>query len=86
MFFKLLFTAILLLMLGAVLAILMRNSLPLMIYGIAFIPAILNVLLISGGEQMIKYGDFTPGLTLAWSGNLLLAIIILVALWRLSRN
>ena len=80
------FTAILLLMLGAVLAILMRNSLPLMIYGIAFIPAILNVLLISGGEQMIKYGDFAPGLTLAWAGNLLLTLIILVALWRLSRN
>ena len=80
------FTALLLLLLGSVLAILMRNSLPLVIYGIAFVPAIINVLVISGGEQMIKYGDFAPGLALAVSGNLLLALIILVALWRLSRN
>ena len=79
-------TAILLLMLGAVLAVLMRNSLALGIYALAFIPAIADVLMISGGEQMIKYGDSMPGIILAWSGNGLLVVLIAACWWRLSRN
>ncbi len=79
-------TALLLLMLGAVLAVLMRHSLALGIYALAFIPAIADVLMISGGEQMIKYGDAVPGIILAWSGNGLLVLLIAIFWWRLSRN
>ncbi|MDG2031614.1 MAG: LptF/LptG family permease [Phycisphaerales bacterium] len=79
-------TALLLLMLGAVLAVLMRHSLALGIYALAFIPAIADVLMISGGEQMIKYGDAMPGIILAWSGNGLLVFLIAIFWWRLSRN
>ena len=80
------FTALLLLLLGAVLAMLMRNRLPLLIYGIAFLPAVADILLISGGEQMVKYGDVVPGAIVAWSGNGLLVFLILLFWWRLSRN
>ena len=42
--------------------------------------------MISGGEQMIKYGDQMPGIILAWSGNGLLVLLIAACWWRLSRN
>ena len=64
----------------------MRHGLALGIYALAFLPAIADVLLISGGEQMIKYGDPIPGVFVAWSGNALLVVLILIAWWRLSRN
>ncbi|MEC7353278.1 MAG: LptF/LptG family permease, partial [Planctomycetota bacterium] len=54
-------TAFLLLMLGAVLAVLLRRALPLTIYALAFIPAVLDILLLSGGEQMVKYGSVYSG-------------------------
>ncbi|MCH2145686.1 MAG: LptF/LptG family permease [Phycisphaerales bacterium] len=80
------FTTFLLLMLGSVLAVLMRGSLPLGIYALAFVPAVIDILLISGGEQMIKYGDLVPGLIVAWSGNGILLLLIAISWWRLSRN
>jgi len=79
-------TALLLLMMGAVLAVLLRNALPLTIYGLAFIPAVIDILLISGGEQMVKYGDVGSGITLMFSGNLMMLIIIMIAWLRLARN
>ena len=79
-------TALLLLLMGAVLAVLFRNALPLTIYGLAFIPAVIDILLISGGEQMIKYGDVSGGFFLMFSGNLLMLVIIMIAWFRLSRN
>jgi hypothetical protein len=80
------FTALLLLLLGAVLAVYMRTALPLTIYLIAFLPAILDILLISGGEQMVKYGDFFAGTFVAFSGNGILLLMIMAFWWRLSRN
>ena len=79
-------TALLLLLMGAVLAVLLRSALPLTIYGLAFIPAVIDILLISGGEQMIKYGDVSSGFLLMFSGNLLMLVIIMFAWFRLSRN
>ncbi|MAJ47753.1 MAG: hypothetical protein CBC35_10890 [Planctomycetes bacterium TMED75] len=79
-------TVILLLMMGAVLAVLLRNALPLTIYGLAFIPAVIDILLISGGEQMIKYGDPISGSLVMFSGNLMMLCIIMLAWFRLSRN
>ena len=79
-------TVILLLMMGAVLAVLLRNALPLTIYGLAFIPAVIDILLISGGEQMVKYGDPISGSLLMFSGNLMMLLIIMLAWYRLARN
>ena len=79
-------TAFLLLMLGAVLAVLLRRALPLTIYALAFIPAVIDILLLSGGEQMVKYGSVYSGTVLMFSGNLLMLLIIAVAWYRLSRN
>ena len=78
--------ALLLLLLGAVLAVYMRNALPLTIYLIAFLPAIIDILLISGGEQMVKYRDFGPGTLVAFSGNGILLLMLVIFWWRLSRN
>jgi hypothetical protein len=80
------FTTFLLLMLGSVLAVLMRGGLPLGIYTLAFLPAVADLLLISGGEQMVKYGDIVPGAIVAWSGNGILLLFIAISWWRLSRN
>lgn len=79
-------TAFLLLMLGAVLAVLLRRALPLTIYALAFVPAVLDILLLSGGEQMVKYGSVYSGTVLMFSGNLLMVLIIAVAWYRVSRN
>ncbi len=79
-------TGLLLLLVGALLAIVMKNALPLSVSLVAFFPSIADTLLISGGEQMMREGDLTRGLLLMWSGNALLAGIALTAFWRLSRN
>ena len=79
-------TALLLLLVGAVLALVMRNALPLTIYFLAFLPAIADLLLISGGEQMVKYGDAIPGTLVAFSGNALLILIVTIGWLRLCRN
>ncbi|MBC01802.1 MAG: hypothetical protein CMJ34_00660 [Phycisphaerae bacterium] len=79
-------TGPLLLILGAILAILLRRSTPLMVYLAAFIPAIADILLISGGEQTLLQGPSVTGYLLIWSGNLLLLVLCLVAWRRLVRN
>ena len=79
-------TGFLLLMLGAVLAVHCRSAMPLTVYLLAFLPSVIDLLMISGGEQMVKYGDPVPGTILAFSGNLLLLVVIIGVGWRLSRN
>ncbi len=76
----------LLLILGSVLAVLMRNSPPLTVYVFAFIPAILDIVLISGGEQLLRREPDFWGYLLIWSGNLILGGTCLVAWSRLRRN
>ena len=49
-------TAMLLLLLGATLAMLLRDSPPLVTYTWAFLPSILDILLISGGDHMVRRG------------------------------
>jgi lipopolysaccharide export LptBFGC system permease protein LptF len=79
-------TGMLLLLLGATLAMWLRDSLPLVIYIWAFMPSILDILVISGGEQMVNTGLIASGYILMWSGNALLLAIILFVLARLMRN
>ncbi|MEE8154186.1 MAG: LptF/LptG family permease [Phycisphaerales bacterium] len=79
-------TAMLLLVLGSTLAMVLRDSLPLVIYVWAFVPSILDVILISGGGHMVRSGQVAGGTIVLWSGNALLAAIIVFGYRRLIRN
>ncbi len=79
-------TAMLLLVLGSTLAMVLRDALPLVIYIWAFVPSILDVILISGGGHILKGGQVALGTVVLWSGNALLAAIIVSAYRRLIRN
>ena len=79
-------TAILLLLLGATLAMMLRQALPLAIYACAFIPSILDIIMISGGGHMVRDGSVVSGTIVLWSGNVLLIAIIIGSLRRVMRN
>jgi len=79
-------TALLLLVLGSVLAMLLRHSQPLMIYLLAFLPALLDLVLISSGSSMIRAGSIGLGLFLLWSGNGILLVCIMAIYARLARH
>jgi hypothetical protein len=79
-------TGLLLLLLGATLAMWLRDSLPLVTYVWAFLPSILNVLMISGGDHMAREGLVVSGYAVMWSGNALLIVFQLFILARLMRN
>ncbi len=79
-------TAPLLLLLGACLAMWLKHSVPLVIYLWAFLPAILNVILISGGAELLNGGNQLGGLAVMWGGHALLLLITLVAYINLSRH
>ena len=64
----------------------LRDSLPLVIYVWAFAPSILDMLLISGGDHMIRQGQILGGVMIMWSGNALLLAVLTFALVRLMRN
>jgi hypothetical protein len=64
----------------------LRDSLPLVTYIWAFLPSILNVLLISGGDHMAREGLVISGYAIMWSGNALLIVLLLFILARLMRN
>ncbi|MFZ9915686.1 MAG: hypothetical protein ACO3IB_10195, partial [Phycisphaerales bacterium] len=76
----------LMLVLGAVLAIRLRGANPLRVYLLAFIPSIIDILLISGGEQMLKQSTSALGIFVATSGNIGIAATILVAYRQVARN
>jgi lipopolysaccharide export LptBFGC system permease protein LptF len=79
-------TAGLLPLLGAILALNMRSAQPLSIYMVGFLPALLNLVLISGGGGFIRQGEFWAGLSVMWSGNVVLTVIIAVGWWRLAKH
>jgi len=79
-------TAPLMLMTGCVLAMLLRRRTPLVIYTIAFLPAILSIILISSGDHLMRDGRVAVGWVVMWSGNVGTAIIGLIAFLRLRRN
>jgi hypothetical protein len=79
-------TALLLLILGAILAVLLRNLPPLGVYIWAFFPALLDLILIASGTGMIRDDDLVGGTIVSWSGNGILLIMILLIYSRVSRN
>lgn len=78
-------TSLLLTVLGGVLAMWLRGSLPLTIYLWAFVPSILDLILISAGEQMMRDGRVLAPLVM-WSGNIVLVALLITAFVRVSRN
>ena len=76
----------LLLILGAILAIRLRGANPLHVYMFAFVPAIANILLISGGEQMLRDGTSVLGILVASGGNLLVIALIADSWRKVARN
>lgn len=76
----------LVLMLGGVLAVYMRRALPLTVYILAFVPAIGNIMMISGGQQTMRDGHLLSGALLMWGGNALLGVVLVWAWTRMARN
>ena len=76
----------LMLVLGGILAIWRRNSLPLTIFLLAFIPAIANVLLIASGQSILRSSKVGFGLTVMWMGNAILFALILGIGRRMARR
>jgi lipopolysaccharide export LptBFGC system permease protein LptF len=79
-------SAPLVLLLGAALAAWRRASMPLTIYLLAFLPALLNIVLIAGGQQVMRGGSVTVGTALMWSGNALLLALFLHAYRQWARH
>lgn len=79
-------TAMLLLVIGATLAMWLRNTLPLVIYLWAFMPSILALITISGGDKMMRDGHIFVGFSVMWSANAALFLLFAFAFWRLIRN
>lgn len=79
-------TAPLLLLLGATLAMWLRHATPLVIYLWAFLPSVVDLIVISSGEHVIRDGDVLAGTAIMWSGNVFMVLLILFAYLKLSRN
>lgn len=75
-------TAPLMLLSGAILAVLLRRKAALLVYLVAFLPSIATILLISGGEQMLRDATRAAGFAVAYSGVVGLAVASLVG-WRI---
>ncbi|MHC4947250.1 MAG: LptF/LptG family permease [Planctomycetota bacterium] len=78
-------TSPLLLLLGATLAMWLRQALPLTIYLLAFVPSVIDLILISGGEQMVQNRQ-PLGLLFMWSGNAGLLALLMFSYRRLARH
>jgi len=78
-------TAPLLLLLGSILAMWLRRALPLTIYVLAFLPAVVDLILISAGEQLMRDGR-TLGPLVMWSGNALMLTIIAFAYAKVAKH
>lgn len=79
-------SAPLMIVLGAVLAVALRGTNPLQVYLLSFLPAILAILLVSGGEQMLKEKTSLLGILVASLGNIGLLSMIVVAVRKVARH
>ena len=79
-------TAMLLPLLGATLAIWLRHSSPLVVYVWAFLPAVIDIMLIASGDHMARAGQLVGGVVLMWSGIALLLGAQAYVYRRLARN
>ena len=77
---------VLVLLLGAALAVALKRAMPLTVYLLAFIPAISNIFLVSGGQLLMSDGSLWVGSFVMWGGNLLLLSILYLTWRRIVRN
>ncbi|MEM7627263.1 MAG: LptF/LptG family permease [Planctomycetota bacterium] len=78
----------LLLLLGAMLSIRFRGQSPLVVYFWSFLLAIVTLIIISSGVNVASgtSASLMMGMTVVWSGNALLLVVLLLTYRRLSRN
>lgn len=79
-------TAFLMLINASILAVLMRHRAPLLIYVVSFVPAILNIILISAGEQSLRRDPGLLGFVIAYGGNVLLGGCCLLGAWQVRKH
>lgn len=81
-------SCLIMMMLGSSLALFMRSALPLTVYFCSFVPAILGLVVISAGVDMMKNPDLptTWGVMLLWSGNAAMSLLAMVVLTRVMRH
>jgi lipopolysaccharide export LptBFGC system permease protein LptF len=70
---------------GAVTAMKLRDSMPLIVYLWSFFPAIGTLIFISSGQQM-THGSGLIGIPVLWGGVILLAVYTLLTLRTLQRH
>jgi hypothetical protein len=74
------------LLLGASLAVAMRQAMPLTVYILAFLPAVANIFMVSGGQLMMSDGLLVAGSIVMWGGNAVLLAALALTWRRLARN
>jgi len=79
-------SVLLMLLLGSMLAIWKKHSLPLTIFLLAFIPSIGNVILIASGQSILRQAKVGQGLAVMWAGNAVLLVMILWVGRRMARH
>ena len=81
-------SCLIMMLLGATLAIRLRGSLPLTVYFWSFIPAIGGLVLISTGADLVRMVDASDslGLFVTWSGNLTMTAFTLITLRTVMRT
>ena len=71
------FLPLLVILLGSLLAIRFANEMPLSVYAKVFVPAVIALLLIFSGGQMVRDERDLSGFLVMWSGNVgLLALVL----------
>ncbi|HYE63321.1 MAG TPA: LptF/LptG family permease [Phycisphaerales bacterium] len=70
---------------GAITALLLSRKLPLTVYLFTFAPALVTMVTISGGQQLTKQVG-AGGLALMWAGVAALGLYTMVVYWKLARH
>ena len=70
---------------GAITALLLSRKLPLTVYLFTFGPALVSMVTISGGQQLVKQVG-AGGLALMWAGVAGLLVYTMVVFWKLARH
>lgn len=73
-------------LLGSLLAIRFPNRIPLAVYGRVFIPVVMALLLIFAGGQMVRDAKELAGFSVMWSGNCMVAGLVIFHWLRLGKT
>jgi lipopolysaccharide export LptBFGC system permease protein LptF len=82
-------SCLLVLLMGAVLSIKLRDRMPLVIYFWVFLMALIAVVITNSGEKLAQSGSSNAmgmALLVIWLGNVILAVTLGLNFWKLSRT